>query len=279
MMNDTEAKGLVSYLGPEGTYSHRALLRHFGKDQRCCPVAEIQDVFSSVEAGESEYGLVPVENSTAGSITLTLDRFNSSELTICAEVRLRIHHFLMASKETQAGSIHKIVSHQQSLGQCREWLAENYPAVEQVAVSSNAEAAMIAAREPGVAAIAGEAAVKIYQLQVLAQEIEDADDNTTRFWVISRQHNSESTGKDKTSLIILADNEPGTLFKTLEPFQRFGVNLTKLESRPSRQGTWSYSFYVDIDGHINDANVQSALSELQLGSLGVRVLGSYPVAS
>lgn len=278
-MNDIQTLNQVAYLGPSGTYTHAALLKYFGGSQVCLPLAQIPDVFTSVEKGESEYGLVPVENSTQGSVTMTLDRFVNSKLMICGEVMLRIHHCFLLGEQTQSQQLHKIVSHQQSLGQCRHWLDAHYPDVEKVSVSSNAEAAKIAAEEIGVAAIAGETAAEIYKLKVLARDIEDIHDNTTRFWVLSQEHKVSATGGDKTSIIISTHNESGTLLKALEPFQRFGVSLSKVESRPSRKEAWSYSFYVDIEGHLDEPSVQSAMKELKQHSLDVKVLGSYPVAS
>lgn len=276
-MNDIESQSLVAYLGPAGTYSHGALLKFFGSAQACLPVAEIPDVFTSVELGESIYGLVPVENSTQGSITATLDRFSTSNLTVLGEVMLRIQHCLLV---TDKGiEINKVVSHQQSLGQCRNWLKKHYPAVEKSSVSSNAEAAKIAAEGKGIAAIAGETAANLYNLQVLAKNIEDIHDNTTRFWVLGRNHQTQSTGNDKTSIIISTHNEAGALFKALEPFQRYDISLSKVESRPSRKEAWSYSFYVDFEGHVDDSQVQAVLAQLKENALGVKILGSYPAAS
>lgn len=269
----------VTYLGPAGTYTHAAALQWFGKDAQWQPTADIADIFAAVESGRADYGVVPVENSSEGSVIPTLDAFNGSTLQINGELLLRIRQCLLARAGTALGDIKQIVSHQQSLGQCRQWLADKLPGVEKVSVSSNAEAARLAAQQAGIAAIAGKTAAEIYGLQVLVEGIEDSADNTTRFLLLSREATMQSTGRDKTSLIISAHNEPGTLFRALEPFHRFGVNLTKLESRPSRKAAWSYSFYVDCDGHVNDSKVQQALHALKSVALDVKLLGSYPAAS
>ena len=277
-MTKLPANAKVAYLGPAGTYSHAAALRWFPDPASCVPVSEIQDVFASVESGNTDFGVVPVENSSEGSITITLDSFVASSLHINAELMLRINHCLLAAKSTTLKDICKVVSHQQSLGQCRQWLNTNLPGVERVAVSSNAEAAKFAASQPGVAAIAGRVAASLYDLQILFDSIEDISDNTTRFLLLGREVLPKNAVPYKTSIIISTHNEPGTLFKALEPFQRFGVNLTKLESRPSRKAVWSYAFYVDFEGHITDQTVQTALQELKQHALDVKVLGSYPAA-
>jgi chorismate mutase/prephenate dehydratase len=277
-MTKQPANAKVAYLGPAGTYSHAAALRWFPDSANCVPVSEIQDVFASVESGNTDFGVVPVENSSEGSITITLDSFVASPLQINAELLLRINHCLLAAKATAKSDINKVVSHQQSLGQCRQWLNTNLPGVERVAVSSNAEAARFASSQTGVAAIASSAAAGLYDLQILFDSIEDTSDNTTRFLLLGREVLPKTNGQYKTSIIISAHNEPGTLFKALEPFQRFGVNLTKLESRPSRKAAWSYSFYVDFEGHVADQKVQTALQELKQHALEVKVLGSYPAA-
>jgi chorismate mutase/prephenate dehydratase len=277
-MTRQPANAKVAYLGPAGTYSHTAALRWFPDPANCIPVSEIQDVFASVENGNTDYGVVPVENSSEGSITITLDSFVASSLQINAELMLRINHCLLAADLTAKSDICKVVSHQQSLGQCRQWLNNNLPGVERVAVSSNAEAAKLASTQNGVAAIAGRTAATLYGLQILVDSIEDSHDNTTRFLLLGRQPQPKSEGLHKTSIIISTHNEPGTLFKALEPFQRFGVNLTKLESRPSRKAAWSYSFYVDFEGHMDDQKVQTALQELKHHALDVKILGSYQAA-
>lgn len=278
MMSKKQPKGQVAYLGPAGTYSHAVALQWFPDPANCVPVSEIQDVFASVESGLTDFGVVPVENSSEGSITVTLDSFIGSPLQIISEQLLRINHCLLAAKFTARTDIIKIVSHQQSLAQCRHWLTNSMPGIERLAVSSNAEAARMAGSQKGVAAIAGRTAAGLYELDILADSIEDSPDNTTRFLLLAREGHALSSGSNKTSIIISAHNEPGTLFKALEPFQRFGVNLTKLESRPSRKAAWSYSFYVDFEGHITDNKVKAALLELKQHALEVKILGSYPAA-
>ena len=278
-MNETSSPDKVAYLGPEGTYSHAALQKYFGDRQASLPLDGIPAIFSSVEEGACRYGLVPVENSSEGSITQTLDCFGIFNLRICGEVMLRIRHCLLARAGTEMKDIRRIVSHQQSLGQCRYWLESHFPDTDQVSVPSNAEAARIAAEDPGTAAIAGRTAADIYGLNVLQENIEDVEDNTTLFAIICKSEPAHSIGRDKTSLIISTRNEPGALFNALEPFKNHAVNLIKLESRPSRKEAWSYSFFVDLEGHCEDSNLRDALAELSRHALDVRLLGSYPAAT
>jgi len=278
-MTEIQASDPVAYLGPEGTYSHAALLKYFGNDQAAIPVDDIPSVFSAVETGRCKFGLVPIENSSEGSITQTLDCFGNSPLNICGEVMLRIQHCLLAMDGTAATDINRIASHQQSLGQCRNWLEKNFPQVVKVSMLSNAEAAKVAATEVGTAAIAGRTAAEIYGLEILHENIEDVHDNTTRFVIISGATTETSSQRDKSSLIISTRNEPGALFNALEPFKNHDVNLIKLESRPSRKEAWSYSFFVDIEGHCKNQNIRSSLEELSKHSLEFRVLGSYAAAS
>lgn len=277
-MTEIRPEDRVAYLGPEGTYSHAAMLKYFGSSQAAVPVDEIPNVFQSVAAGDCVYGLVPVENSSEGSVTQTLDCFGNFPLQIVGEVMLRIEHCLLASKATQAAGINRIVSHQQSLGQCRHWLESHYPDVDKISLFSNAEAARSAASQTGVAAIAGRSAAAIYGLDILEENIEDVHDNTTRFAVLCKDHVPQPTGADKSSLILSIRNEPGALFDALEAFKIHAVNLIKLESRPSRKEAWSYSFFVDIDGHRDDANIRAALAEVDKHVIECRVLGSYPAA-
>jgi chorismate mutase/prephenate dehydratase len=276
-MSDIEQAVRVAYLGPEGTYSHNALLKYFGPHQKGISCDKIEQVFTAVENGDCEYGLVPVENSSEGSVSETLDCLSQSSLKICGEVLLRIQHVLMAKDRLAADKVQKIISHQQSLGQCRNWLDKHYPGVERVAASSNGEAARIAATEKGVAAIASKNAALLNQLQILSENIQDSKDNTTRFLVLSKRLQPAPTGNDRTSLLVITRNEPGALFNVLEPLKSNGVNLNKLESRPTRKEVWSYAFYIDIDGHQDDANISKALRELRDKDIDVEVLGSYPV--
>jgi len=277
-MSDIPATAVVAYLGPEGTYTHAALRKYFGDQQPGIPLDSIPAVFAAVASGQCDFGVVPVENSSEGSITQTLDCFGEHDLNIFGEVSLRIEHCLLAKSGTTSSDIQRIFSHQQSLGQCRQWLKTHYPDVEQVTALSNAEAARKASLENGAGAIAGHTAADIYGLEILAENIEDVHDNTTRFAVISRQANPSRFAREKSTLIISTENKPGALFNALEPFKNHEVNLIRLESRPSRKQAWSYSFYVDIDGHCLQDNIRAALNELESHAMEYRVLGSYPVA-
>ena len=264
----------VAFLGPEGTFTQAAALKHFGHAVNTRPMAAIDEVFREVEAGSAHFGVVPVENSTEGVINHTLDMFMRSSLTICGEVELRIHHHLIGRDRD---NIRKIYSHQQSLAQCREWLDAHLPEVERVAVSSNAEAVRRAAEEEGAAAIAGETAAEIYGVPVLEAKIEDNPDNTTRFLVIGKQKVPPS-GDDKTSLLVSTPNRPGALYRLLAPFERNGISMSRIESRPSRLANWEYVFFIDINGHVDDEPVARALETLKADSPMFKVLGSYPKA-
>jgi len=264
----------VAFLGPEGTFTQAAALKHFGHAVNTRPMGAIDEVFREVEAGSAHFGVVPVENSTEGVINHTLDMFMRSSLTICGEVELRIHHHLIGRDRD---NIRKIYSHQQSLAQCREWLDAHLPEVERVAVSSNAEAVRRAAEEEGAAAIAGETAAEIYGVPVLEAKIEDNPDNTTRFLVIGKQKVPPS-GDDKTSLLVSTPNRPGALYRLLAPFERNGISMSRIESRPSRLANWEYVFFIDINGHVDDEPVARALETLKADSPMFKVLGSYPKA-
>lgn len=266
----------IAFLGPQGTFTQAAALKHFGHSVGTLPLATIDEVFREVEAGAANYGVVPVENSTEGVITHTLDRFASSSLQICGEVQLRIHHFLLGQSEGLEG-ITRVYSHRQSLAQCRKWLDRQLPNVERIEVSSNAEAARLASGEPGTAAIAGEAAGEIYGLTPLVRNIEDEPENTTRFLVVGRRSPAAS-GSDKTSLLVSTANRPGALYRLLEPLSRHGISMTRIESRPSRRGMWDYVFFVDIEGHVDDPPVAAALGTLEQEASLFKVLGSYPKA-
>jgi chorismate mutase/prephenate dehydratase len=267
----------VAYLGPAGTFSESAARKHFGSAPALVPTAAIDDVFREVEAGNADYGVVPVENSTEGAVGGTLDLLLANPLKICGEVKLRIHQHLL-SKADGIGAAKRLYSHSQSLAQCHEWLNRNLANLARVPVASNAEAARLAAEDPESCAIAGEAAAELYGLNVLAANIEDDPNNTTRFLVIAR-HDAGPSGCDKTSLVCSAPNRPGAMHSLLEPLARHGVDMTKLQSRPARGGLWEYVFYVDIDGHREDTAVAAALKELNERAAFVKVLGSYPVAA
>ncbi len=266
----------VAYLGPEGTFTQAAALKHFGHAVATVAHAAIDEVFRDVEAAACHYGVVPVENSTEGVVSHTLDRFLNSPLKIVGEVELRVHHNLLGKAEDMA-AVRRVYAHQQALAQCREWLDEHLAGVERVAVSSNAEAARRVAGEVDAAAIASREAADIYQLRVLAGNIEDEPDNTTRFLVIGREVVAPS-GRDKTSLLISAPNRPGALFDLLAPLAEHGISMTRIESRPSRRGMWEYVFFVDIEGHGADPKVAQALEALAGMAAMLKVLGSYPRA-
>lgn len=267
----------VAYLGPEGTFTQQAALKHFGRSAICLPMASIDDVFREVEAGAAEYGVVPVENSSEGVVNHTLDTFFESNLKICGEVALRIHHHLLVSDITDTRSISRIYSHSQSLAQCRKWLDSRFPNAERVAVSSNAEAAKRVRGEWNAAAIAGEMAAELYGLKILAEKIEDNPDNSTRFLIIGTKEVPPS-GNDKTSLIISMRNEPGALYDLLEPFRNYRVDLTSIESRPSKMGAWNYVFFIDMSGHKDEEHIKAALKEVGERASDLKMLGSYPKA-
>ena len=267
----------VAYLGPEGTFTQAAALKHFGHSCVAVPMAAIDEVFREVAAGAVNYGVVPVENSTEGVVNHTLDNFMESSVRICGEVELRIHHHLLVSDVTKKDNISRIYSHAQSLAQCRKWLDAHYPNAERVAVSSNAEAAKRIRGEWNAAAIAGDMAAEMYGLIKLNEKIEDMPDNSTRFLIIGTQHVPIS-GDDKTSVIVAVHNKPGALYGLLAPFHRSGIDLTRVETRPSRAGIWSYVFFMDFVGHADDPMIKSVLQDLIDQAADVRVLGSYPRA-
>ena len=266
----------IAFLGPEGTFTQAAALKQFGHSVMTVPLPAIDAVFREVESGAANYGVVPVENSTEGVINHTLDMFLNSPLHICGEVELRIHHNLMGTM-SDAKDIRRIYSHSQSLAQCREWIEENASGIELINVASNAEAALRVKSEAGAAAIAGETAAAIYGLNMLARNIEDEPDNTTRFLVIGRNSVLPS-GSDKTTLLLSATNKPGSLFQLLQPLAQHGVSMTRIESRPSRRGMWDYVFFVDIEGHAHSEPVKTALVELRQQAAALKILGSYPRA-
>ncbi len=266
----------VAFLGPQGTYTEAAARKHFGHGVTTAPLGTIDAVFREVAAGASDYGVVPVENSTEGVVNHTLDTFVSSSLRICGEVMLPIHHCLL-SKAAGTSEIRRVYSHQQSLAQCRKWLDSNLPRVAREAVSSNAEAARIAAAGDDTAAIAGRVAAEAYDLPVLAANIEDEPDNTTRFLVIGHDRVARS-GEDKTSVMFSFTNRPGGLFHAIEVFATRGINMVRIESRPSRLERWNYVFFVDIEGHLEDELVREALESLQQRTSFFKVLGSFPRA-
>jgi chorismate mutase/prephenate dehydratase len=267
----------VAYLGPEGTFTQEAALKHFGDSAVSVPQSAIDEVFREVLSGSCHYGVVPVENSTEGVISHTLDSFMDSSLKICGEVELRIHQHFMVGTNTDKKNISRVYSHAQSLAQCRQWLNSNFPAIERVAVSSNAEAAKRVQGEWNSAAIAGDMACELYSLEKLHQKIEDNPDNSTRFLIIGPEEVPKS-GVDRTSLVVSVRNKPGALHDLLKPFQRHNVDMTRLESRPSRSSKWTYVFFIDLEGHIDDPAVANVLEELNSQVVELKVLGSYPCA-
>ncbi len=266
----------IAFLGPEGTFTQAAALKHFGHSVNSAPMSAIDDVFREVESGNAQYGVVPVENSTEGMINHTLDMFMSSGLRICGEVQLRIHHHLLLPPEAEMAQINRLYSHQQSFAQCRKWLDTNVPTLERITVSSNAEAARLAREESGAAAIAGDMAATLYGLEARFENIEDRPDNTTRFLIIGREDVPPS-GRDKTSILVSMHNRPGALYELLEPFHRHGIDLTRIETRPSPSGTWAYVFYIDFEGHRDDPTSQAALADVEAECVELKHLGSYPI--
>jgi len=267
----------VAFLGPEGTFTQEAALKHFGDSAISVPQSAIDEVFREVLAGACNYGVVPVENSTEGVISHTLDSFMDSSLKICGEVELRIHQHFMIGPNTNKDSVTRVYSHAQSLAQCRQWLNSNYPNIERVAVSSNAEAAKRVQGEWNSAAIAGDMACELYNLEKMREKIEDRPDNSTRFLIIGRESVPRS-GDDRTSIVVSVHNKPGALHDLLEPFRRYNVDMTRLESRPSRNSKWSYVFFIDLIGHIEDQPVADVLEELSSSVAELKILGSYPRA-
>lgn len=267
----------VAFLGPQGTYSEVALLKHFGHAALREDQATLDDVFQSVVAQRTDFGIVPIENSIEGAVGRTLDLLVETPVQICGEVQLRIHHQLLVSSGVGMTDIKEIYAHPQSLAQCRSWIATHLPQAQLIPSASNAEAARTIQQKNNAAAIAGSHAAELYQLDVLAKNIEDSTDNTTRFFVIGH-HESSPSGHDKTSLLLVAKNRPGAIHDLLTPLAQHGVSMTRLESRPSQTQLWEYVFFVDIEGHCKDPIVKQALSEISQSALLCRVLGSYPVA-
>lgn len=269
-----EEQMAVAYLGPEGTFSQEAVVKHFSSATGGRPLSSIDEVFRAVESGESAYGVVPVENSTEGAVGRTLDLLLNTSARICGEVNLPVRQNLMSNAASRA-AIRTVYSHTQSLAQCQGWLSRHLPDAERVAVVSNAEAAKMAARDKRSAAIASRTAAELYGLKLLARNIEDDPKNTTRFVVIGADDASPS-GKDKTSLILSTRNVPGAIHDLLSPLAKHGVSMTRLESRPARTGRWEYVFYIDIEGHRAEAHVAKALAALEGKAAMLKLLGSYP---
>jgi chorismate mutase/prephenate dehydratase len=271
-----EAPMKVAFLGPRATFSHLASMQHFGLSAELVPQKSIPAVFEEVEKGRAMYGVVPVENSTEGVVSHTLDMFMGSELKINAEVLLEVSHFLL-SRTGRMEDVKKIYSHPQPLAQCRRWLSENLPNVPLVDVASTTLAAQIVSEDYSAAAIASEYAASLYDLKVVRERIEDQVNNVTRFLVIGSR-TADKSGDDRTSLMFSVKDEPGILYRMLEPFAKRGLNLSKIESRPNKSKAWEYIFFLDLAGHVSDTEVAEAVSELRDFCQFVKILGSYPRA-
>ncbi|OQW40427.1 MAG: prephenate dehydratase [Proteobacteria bacterium SG_bin4] len=269
----------IAYLGPNGTFSEEAALKRFGSAIAAVACDSIDDVFRAVESDDANYGVVPVENSSEGAVGRTMDLLLQTPLSICGEIQLPVHQFLMAQQSNLA-RITKIYSHPQSLAQCHHWLTVNLPHLPSSALfhaASNAEAARLAAADQQAAAVASKRAAELFGLTICAENIEDDPKNTTRFLVIGKQQVGVS-GKDKTSLIMSTNNRSGAIYRLLEPLAQHGVSMSRLESRPSRTGLWQYVFFVDLEGHQHDQPVAAALAELREKAAFLKILGSYPAS-
>ncbi|MBT5149837.1 MAG: prephenate dehydratase [Nitrosomonadales bacterium] len=269
-----EKKLTISFLGPSGTFSEEATIKHFGENVKSIPTNSIDEVFNNVQSSKVHYGVVPIENSTEGGISRTLDLLLMKDLKICGEITLPIHHCLI-SKSKDLKKIKSIYAHGQSLAQCHDWIANNLPNAEKITVLSNAEGAKIASKEKHSAAIASERAASIFKLNILQSHIEDEPNNTTRFLILSDQEIAPS-GNDKTSIVVTTKNKPGAIVDLIQPFASRRVSLTKLESRPSKIGMWEYVFFIDVEGHKNNPKVKLSLADLEKKSSFMKFLGSYP---
>jgi chorismate mutase/prephenate dehydratase len=265
----------IAYLGPEATFTHQAAIRRFGSSLRYAPQKTVADVFTEVSKHRADYGVVPVENSTEGVVTHTLDMFVDSDLKIVSQIVLRIQQCLMSNSGRTL--IRKLYAHPQSLAQCRAWVQNHLPRVEIVETSSNARSAELASKEKNAAALAGILAAEKYKLRVLEYDVQDNAANATRFLVLGRQYTPPS-GKDRTSLMISISDKVGALHHALAAFRRFRINLTKIESRPSKRKAWEYFFFIDCDGHAHEKKVARAIEHLGQECSFVKVLGSYPNA-
>jgi len=264
----------VAYLGPRATFTHMACMQKFGSSAQYVPVNSIKDVFSEVERGRAHFGVVPIENTTEGVVNHTLDMFIDSNLLIYGEVLQEVSHHLL-SKSGVVDEVKKIYSHPHAIAQCRHWLETNLPHVPVSEVASTARAAEICVDDPSAGAIASELAAQLYGLKVIRSRIEDNMNNFTRFLVLS-QKPPERTGKDKTSLMLSVKDKVGALYDLLRPFASHGLNMTKIESRPSRRKAWEYIFFVDVEGHMEEERVKKAVEEIKGRCLFMKVLGSYP---
>lgn len=267
----------VGYLGPQGTFTEEATLKHFGGSVNATPIRTIDEVFHAVESEKIDFGVVPIENSTEGAVNQTLDSFMSANVSICGETELKIHQNLI-SHESDYSAIKTIYAHPQSLAQCRSWLDEYLPHAEQVPTNSNAGAIMRAADEPNSAALGGKQAARHYGVPIVQKNIEDNLTNSTRFLVIGRKEVPPS-GNDKTTILVSANDRPGLLLHLIAPLSKYNITMTRIESRPSKNSNWSYVFFIDILGHQSEHGVQLALEEIKEVSSFFKVLGSYPIAA
>lgn len=269
-----EAPLRIAYLGPQGSFSHIAAMQKFGASSQFLPAANISEVFNDVEKNEADVAVVPVENSSEGGVTYTLDMLVDSPLKIINEIMLEISYYL-ASVETDIKKIKKIYVHPQAFGQTRIWVRKNLPTIKIIEVDSNSEAARLASLEKTSACITGKWALEIYSLNILRSHIEDLAHNSTRFLVL-RKEGAKRTGKDKTSIIFSIKDRPGALYKCLSMFAKAGINLTKIESRPSKKKAWEYIFFIDLEGHIEDIKIRKTLKMLERACAYMKILGSYP---
>jgi chorismate mutase / prephenate dehydratase len=265
----------VAYLGPRATFTHLACIQKFGNSAQYIPVSSIKDVFNEVERARVHFGIVPIENSTEGVVNHTLDMFVDSNLVIYGEVSQEVSHHLL-SKTGEIDDIKTIYSHPHAIAQCRNWLESNLPKIAVSDVPSTARAAELCTDDPSAAAIASELAGELYGLKVVRSRIEDNINNFTRFLVLS-QRPPERTGKDKTSIMLSVKDKVGALYDLLRPFASYGINMTKIESRPSRRKAWEYIFFVDVEGHVEEDRVKKAIEEIKGRCLFLKILGSYPI--
>lgn len=267
----------VAYLGPPGTFTHIALLEIFGGSVEPIPQKTIPDVFHEVEMGRVAFGVVPIENSTEGAVTYTLDELLETDLRIVSEKFLRVSYCLL-SLRGDLKEIRNLYSHPQTFGQCKTWIRKNLPAAEIHQVNSTSQAAETAAREKYSAALASEASAKLFDLNILARDIEDSRQNYTRFLVIGKKDNTPS-GRDKTSIVCAVKDKPGALYGLLKPFSENGINMTKIESRPDKKKMWEYNFFIDFVGHRDDTIVKNVLERMKEETIFLKILGSYPEAN
>ncbi len=267
----------IAYLGPEGTFTHAATLKHFGCGVEPTPCDTIADVFTEVEMGRSAYGVVPIENSNEGSVALTMDLLAEHSVPVCGEIFLRVSHALL-SREPSLDKVTRVLSHPQALAQCRQWLSRHLPGRQLIQTDSTAAAALTASREEGVAAVGNVLLAERYGLQALASDIQDRLQNATRFLILG-DRKTTPTGRDKTSVVFATKHRPGMLHRALEPFSLHEVNITRIESRPGKRAMWEYIFFMDVQGHILDGPVENALQQMTVFTERQKILGSYPAGT